>query len=1120
MDSNTCYQNSISRALPFPTSGATQWLFQQTPGRCKFRETLTSFLFVLIFLLSAIPSHASLSAVDLRCEYQSGPVAVDAIGPRLGWVLESGTRGDHQTAYRILVASSMARLERDEGDLWDSGKVVSPEQNQIAYSSKPLAANQEHFWKVQVWDKDGNVSGWSVPTRWSMGLLQAADWKAKWIGASPPTDASVDGCPWVWFPEGNPAESAPAGKRYFRKVLALPAGAIAKSAILMATADNRLVVHVNGRKVGEAEAWERLHRFDLVPFFQPGHNVIAIEAENPVPSPAGLVGKLVVSLDNGSTLPVAIDASWKSSASIGDGWDKPGFDDSGWAAARELVSYGMAPWGRLAESLPGLPLFRREFKVEKPLRRAVLHVCGLGHHDLFLNGKKVGDHFLDPAWTVYEKTLFYSSHDITAQLRTGGNALGVMLGKGFYNTHGDRRVHGVNANRPLKLILQAHLFYQDGSEQVVASDGNWRTAPGPITHSAILGGEDYDARAMPDGWMNVGFDDSGWQSVAETVGPGGELRAAFAPPVKKHEVFKPIHTDEPNPGIFVYDLGQNASAIPRIRVRGKAGQKIKLTPAEQRHGSASRRNDGRGLVNPAGVGYPNYWEYTLRGGVPESWEPQFNYSGFQYIQVEGAVPEGRPNPNNLPVIEELVSVHVRSSAATVGRFESSKPLFNAIDQNIDWAVRSNLSHVLTDCPHREKLGWLEVAYLMGPSIAGRYDLSRLYAKVARDCKDSQRPDGMVPTVAPSYPAFSDGFAYTPEWGAATVIIPWQLHRWYGDATVLATNYDSMRGYVQYMRDTATELVPKPGLGDWYDYSGVTKGASQFTPVELSAMATFYRCTRIVADTAGLLGKTAEQNTFAELADQIRDAFNAKFYDGKGEYKNTGSPQCANSMALVLGMVPQGHEKAVLDRIIADLLARGNQQTAGDIGFPYLLETLVNHGRHDVIAAIAGRTEMGSYGFIVNNGWTALPEAWDANTGASMNHCMLGHIQQWFLGSIAGIRPEPLAPGFARFVISPEPVAALNAATGKYLSIRGPITSSWKIEGGQFKLNVTIPPNTTAEVHVPASNPNQVMESGKPAVNAIGVKFLRMENNAAVYAVGSGAYRFQSVLSENVKGESK
>jgi hypothetical protein len=438
-------------------------------------------------------------------------------------------------------------------------------------------------------------------------------------------------------------------------------------------------------------------------------------------------------------------------------------------------------------------------------------------------------------------------------------------------------------------------------------------------------------------------------------------------------------------------------------------------------------------------------------------------------------------------------------------------MFNAIDRNIDWAVRANLSHVLTDCPHREKLGWLEVAYLMGPSIAGRYDIAAFYSKVARDCTDSQSADGLVPTVAPAYPSFSGGFAYTPEWGAAAVIVPWLVHEWYGDRNVLAANYDTMRRFVDYMRNTSTNLVPRAGLGDWYDYGGETKGPSQFTPVELSAMATFFRCTRIVSDSAGLLGKTADQERYAELAGQIREAFNARYFDGKAEYRNTGSPQCANSMALVLGLVPPGREQAVLDRVIADLRQRGNQQTAGDIGFVYLLESLARNGRHDVIYDMTIRTNMGSYGFIVNNGWTAMPEAWDANTGASMNHCMLGHIQQWFLGSLAGIRPDPASPGFARFIIAPEPVGEVTWARGEYDSIRGHITSSWKIKDGRFLLNVTVPPNTTAMVVIPTPQPEAVRESGQPAAKAACVKFLREGSGRAIFEVGSGSYAFESRL---------
>lgn len=917
-------------------------------GRDSFPlRQLSRLALVLLALALGVSATqaAALRAVDLRCEYEPAPLAIDVPHPRLSWVLNGDDRAQRQTAYHLLVASTLDRLEENRADRWDSGRVESAEQNQIAYAGRSLSANDECVWKVRVWNQDGQAGPWSEPARWQMGLPAPSDWKARWI-------------------EGS----------------------------------------------------------------------------------------------------------------------------------------GSDP----------LPLLRLTFEVARPVRRAVVHLSGLGHHELSLDGAKVGDHFLDPAWSVYERTVYYATHDLTARMSPGRHAFGVMLGKGFYRTTGDRRVHGVNADRPLKLILQAHLWFVDGSEQVVTSDANWRTAPGPITHSAILGGEDHDARRLPAGWDQPDFDDSAWAVAKETTGPGGALRAALAPPMKAFEEYPARQIDEPQPGVFVYDFGQNASAVPRLRVRGQAGQVLRLIPAEQRHGMSPRRNDGRGLVNQAGVGSPNYWQYTLRGGPAEVWTPRFNYSGFQYLQLEGAVPDGKPNPDGRPVVEDLVSVHVRGAAPVVGHFECSHPLFNQIDRIIDHAVRANLAHVLTDCPHREKLGWLEVAYLMGPSIAGRYDVSRFYAKVSRDCADSQGSDGNVPTVAPAYPAFSGGFAFTPEWGAAAVIVPWLLHEWYGDRGSLADAYPTMKRFVDHLRDTSTDLVPRPGLGDWYDYGhGKPVGASQFTPVELSAMATFHRCARVVAATAAVLGRTEDEREYTRLATRVATAFNQRYFDGRSEYQNHGSPQTANSMALATGITPADQTSAVLDRIVADLRARGNQQTAGDVGHAYLLQTLARGGRSDVIYDLTARTNLGSYGFIVGNGWTSMPEAWDADTGASMNHCMLGHIQEWFMGELGGLRPDPAAPGFRRVLIEPRPVGDLTWARASYESIRGTIATDWKLADGWFHLDLTVPPNTTARVTLPTTDPARVEEGGKPIGSVRGVKQDGTAPAATVLEVGSGRYRFRS-----------
>jgi alpha-L-rhamnosidase len=1052
-------------------------------------------------------------------------MGVDPAQPRLFWKLESAARAQRQTAYQAVVASTAEKLSQQQGDLWDSGKVASDETIHIRYAGQPLKSSQQVFWKVRVWDRNGAPSPWSEPASWTIGLLSPKDWQARWIGRAAGGSATFDGASWIWHaePDWTAAGSklarpnaSPGAVRWFQREFNLPPGRSVRRASLLTTADNAGEIWLNGTRVARITDWNQAQAADVGANLRAGTNWLAarIENEGSGPNEAGLLFKLEVVLDNGSTRTIVSDPEWRSTATrpADDSWRQT--PAASWTPAVAIAKWGERYWGTKPRvPIAALPLFRKAFEISKPVQRAVVHVCGLGHYELLLDGQKVGDRFLDPAWSVFEKTAFYSTFDITDGLRqTGAHAFGVMLGKGFYNTAGDRRIHGVDASRPLKLILQAHLFFTDGSEQVITSDASWKCADGPVTHSAILGGEDYDARRWPRGWDKPGFDASTWTAAAETTGPGGALAASLSPPMKMHDVFKPVQIDEPKPGVFVYDFGQNASAVPRLRVRGQAGQTVKLTPAEQRHGMTPRRNDGKGLVNPAGVGNPNYFQYTLRGGGEERWTPQFTYSGFQYLQIEGAVPAGRPNPDGTPVVEELLSIHVRNDAPAVGRFECSNPMFNDTDRIIDWAVRANLGHVLTDCPHREKLGWLEVSYLMGPSIAGRYDIARFYSKVARDCTDSQRADGLVPTVAPAYPAFGGGFAYTPEWGAAAVVNPWLVYEWYGDRALLESRFTTMKAFVDYMRKTSKDLVPAPGLGDWYDYGhGKPVGASQFTPIELSAMATFHRCARIVADTARVLGQSEEQRRYEELAGEIARAFNARYFDGTREYKNLGSPQCANSMALVSGMVPPEREQAVLDRMIEDIRQRGNQQTAGDIGHWYLLQALAQRGRSDVIHDMTARTNMGSYGFIVRNGWTSMPEAWDANTGASMNHCMLGHIQEWFLGWVAGIRPDPAAPGFRRFLVAPEPVSGLDWARGSYDSIRGRISTEWRKADGRFTLNVTVPANTTAIVSVPCSDAQSVRESGVVIGEARGVRLARTETGRVVLEVDSGTYHLSSTL---------
>ena len=1061
---------------------------------------------------------ADLAATALRCEMRADPIGIETPTPRLSWIIESDARGERQTSYHVLAATSRELLQVGRADLWDSGKRASDESIHIEYAGKPLRSNQRIYWTVKVTGRDGRESPWARPAQWTMGLMSAADWHAKWISDGrwqKEEGPSITRASWIWYPEepveGQPPIDAPVGTRHFRRTFELPAGAKVDSAILHLAADNEAVITLNGQHIGRQDEWERPMRFAIGGMLKsPGENVMSIAATNGKGAtgrrnPAGLVAAITIPVEGQDTIEIITDASWQTSLA------PPDSAEAKWVSAKVVARWGQGPWSNADASgpHPPLPIFRKRFQVEKKVRRALVHVSGLGHYELAVNGKPVGDRLLDPAWSKYEKTVYYNTFDITDLVTSGPNAIGVLLGRSYYSTRGDRRLHGGVHDRPQALLAQLEIDHDDGSTSRVVSDDSWRWTVGPWTHLSILGGPSYDARLLPDGWATVSFDDSTWKP-AQVIDPKlGALASPSSPPLRAFDVFKPVDLNEPEPGKYVYDFGQNASATVRLNVRGPAGATLRLTYAEQRDGQSPHRNDGKGLIDQSGIRSPNYFEYRLCGGRgagdgEEEWFCDLFYSGFQYIQLEGAVPDGFANPQNKPVVTAIESVHVRADAPVVGAFSCSNPMYEKIDTMISWAVRNNLSHVLTDCPHREKMGWLEVPHLMWDSMAYRFDLSGFGPKVCRDIADSQLPDGMIPTVAPSYGTFPGPFQYTPEWGAAGVLIPWQVYQWYGDERNLEQSFPMMRRFVDHMQETATDLVPKAGLGDWYDYGhGERPGPSKFTPPELSAMAIFHDCARRVADAAKVLGRADEERAYRKLADDIRRAFNARFYKGDGVYQNNGSCQTANSMALVCGLAEPSDQPAIADAIVKDLEKRNYQQTSGDVGFHYLVRALADFGKSEALFRILNRDELGSYAFLVNAGWTSLPEAWDADHHSSMNHCMLGHIQEWFNRDLAGIQPEDIA--FKKIRLRPMPGPGVTAASASLQTPYGLVKSAWKQDGNAFTMDVTVPANTTATVHVPAKSREDVTKGA----DAEGVKFLRHHNGRAIFETGSGAYRFRA-----------
>jgi hypothetical protein len=923
-----------------------------------------------VALLSSFAQAANLTVDRLRCEYRSNPMGIETAAPRLSWTLVSSERGQRQTAYRVLVATSPAELAKDHGDLWDSGEVRSDQSVHVPYAGKSLVSRQRAYWKVRAWDKDGKASPWSKPAEWTMGLLSASDWKAQWIARTTESDPTTT-----------------------------------------------------------------------------------------------------------------------------------------------------------------LPLLRRAFDVTKAVRRAEIYACGLGFHEIRLNGQKVGDAVLEPGWTNYRKSCRYSVYDVTDRLAAGRNALGVMLGNGMYNVVGGRYIKFKGSFGSPKVILQLHIDYADGTSAMIGTDDRWQTAAGLTVFSCIYGGEDYDARKELTGWDSPAFNAAGWQPTKVVESPRGMLVAESAPPIKVMEEFKTAKVTQPKPGVFVYDLGQNFSGWPQLTVEGPAGATVKMITSEV--------VDSNGLADQTSSGKGVWFAYTLKGQGRETWHPRFSYSGFRYVQVEGAAPHDAKDisakkgtgsdpinadsaensggevpvplfPAETPRVHDLTGLFLHASAEVVGQFACSNPKINQVHKIIDAAILSNLQSVLTDCPHREKLGWLEVSQLLRQGLTLNYDLATFYAKICDDMQQAQTPEGLVTDIAPEYTVFEAGFRDSPEWGSAYVIDPWHVYQTYGDATLFAKHYEGMKKYVAYLGGKAKDHIVSHGLGDWADFGPNPPGESQLTSRGLTATATYYQDIAILEQVARLLGKQDDAARYAALAAEVRTAFNRAFFHADTNQYDRNS-QTGNAMPLMLGLVEENRRAAVLDNLVKVLRANGNRVTAGDVGFMYLVRAVSDAGRGDVLYDVVCQEDGPGYMEQLKKGATTLTESWNAYPAWSQNHCMLGHAEEWFYRGLGGIQADPDHPGFKRFVIAPQIVGGLTSARTSFQSLYGEIASDWRRDGDRLTLSVSVPVNTTAIVRLPTKDAAAATESGKPVSQAEGVKPLGIEGNTAVYEVGPGRYQFEGIM---------
>jgi len=900
-------------------------------------KTTTIMLAVLMgTMVLQTNSQAQIKVTGLRCEFRTDPISVDVAKPRLSWIIESKDRGMKQTAYELLVASSKELLDKNKGDLWETGKVSGDRSIHISYDGKALSSRDNCFWKVRIWDNHGHESAYSKPALWQMGLLSKSDWKAQWIGLQ--ADTSLD--------------------------------------------------------------------------------------------------------------------------------------------------------------LRPAPYVRKEFVVNKPVRRAQLYVTARGMFVASLNGSRIGNEMLSPEWSDYYKRIQYMTYDVTDQVKGGTNCLGVIIGDGWFRGFVGFLKFPNNYGKQTSTLLQLHLEFADGTEQVVCSDASWKGTYGALSYSDLLMGERYDAQKEPEGWNTSGYNDSRWQNVIVMPEPTAQLVALPTEPVRVMHILKAKKVTEPKKGTFVFDLGQNIAGYCLLKVKGPAGTEVTLRHAE--------------VLNPDGTIYTENLRrakatdvYVLKGGRDEVFEPHFTFHGFRYVEVTGY--PGKPTLN------AIRGCAINTDLPSAGSFTCSDPTVNQLQSNILWSQRCNFISIPTDCPQRdERLGWMGDAQIFVRTASFNMDVSSFMTKWMCDVEDAQSPEGAFKDTSPYIQG--NGTDGAPGWGDAGVIVPWYMYRCYGDTRIIERHYDAMNRWMKYMADSNADHVRNKlrnnDYGDWLSIDAET-------PKDLLATAFWAYDAKLMADMAQAIGRSDDQRSYLELMNVIKAVFQKKYISSDGHV--FGETQTGYVLCLAFDLMPEILRERAAQYLVDDIKKRNNHLSTGFIGVKYLNPVLSDNGYLDVAYKLLFNKTFPSWGYPILQGATTIWERWDGWTKEkgfqdagmnSFNHYSMGSVGEWLYRYVGGIDLDGNAVAYKKIAIHPRPNRGLTFAKAEYVSIYGPIRSEWKQESGKLSLNVTIPPNTTATVFVPTSDPKSVKENGGTKASE-GVTFLRNEAGCSVFEVGSGTYKFES-----------
>ncbi|HEX2739635.1 MAG TPA: glycoside hydrolase family 78 protein, partial [Rubrobacter sp.] len=756
----------------------------------------------------------------------------------------------------------------------------------------------------------------------------------------------------------------------------------------------------------------------------------------------------------------------------------------------------------LANGLTPSPYLRMEFSLDSSVRTARLYATARGVYELYLNGKRVGADVLAPGWTDYDQRVQYQSYDVTPLLADGPNALGAVLGDGWFAgfVGFDPKHRGALYGPRPQLLAQLNLEYEDGTKETIATDGSWSCSTGPILFSDLLMGESYDARKEMPGWNESGFDDSAWFGVeAEEIGDTN-LVAQPDEGIRVTEEIEAKTVTEPESGVYVFDLGRNMVGWVRLKVEGEAGTEVTL-----RHTEA---------LNPDGSVYTTNLRsaratdhYVLAGDGEEVYEPRFTFHGFCYVEVTGYPGE--------PPLGAVTGRVVHSATPPTGSFECSSEMVDKLQENILWGQRGNFLSVPTDCPQRdERLGWMGDAQVFVRTAAFNMDVAAFFEKWMVDVEDAQSPEGAFPDVAPLLrgSGLIDLRWGAPAWGDAGVIVPWTIYRTYDDTRIVERHYDAMTRWMEYLYEGNPNFLRKNRMGN--NYGDWLSPRGDHTPKHLLATAYWAYDAKLMAEMAGVTGRHEDAKKYRDLHERIRAAFNDAYVAPDGRIE--GDTQTCYLLALHMGLLPEELRATAAAHLVRAIEREDWHLSTGFAGVGYLCPVLTETGHTDVAHRLLNNETYPSWGYTIKNGATTIWERWDGWTEEdgfqspnmnSFNHYSLGSVGEWLYRYVAGI--DLGTPGYGRIVIRPRPGGGLTHAKAEYDSVRGRISSAWKIEDDRFELEVIIPPNTTATVHVPVAD--GVSEGGKPVEEAEAVEFISAGAGETVLAVGSGRYEFAGMV---------